>query len=469
VGAPTGTVTFLFTDIEGSTARWEADPEGMRAALAAHDNVLREAIEARGGLMFKHTGDGVCAAFASAQAAVDAAVAAQRLLELPVRMGVATGTAEPGEGDYFGPVVNRTARVMTAGHGGQILVAASTASLVDGVDLADLGLHQLRDLSEPLRLFQLRTGGLRTDFPPLRTVDVAPGNLRAQATSFVGREREMGEVTDVLRRHRLVTLTGAGGVGKTRLALQVAAGLTGAYPDGVWLCELAAAANAEEMAEVVARNLGVVQRPQMTLEESIVDFLRPQQLLVVLDNCEHLIDHAARLVDAVISGAPQVTVLATSQESLGVSAEREWRLRSLALEAGGADQVCSEAVALFVERATAANQAFVLDPATLPALSEICGRLDGIPLAIELAAARTKAMTPAEIAAHLDERFRLLVRGPRTSSSGTRRCSRRSVGPTPCCRTSRRWCSTGSVSSPRALTRPRQSACAAMMRLHVGM
>jgi predicted ATPase len=413
VGAPAGTVTFLFTDIEGSTARWEADPKGMRAALAAHDEVLREAIEASGGWMFKHTGDGVCAAFASAQAAVDAAVAAQRLLELPVRMGLATGAAEPGEGDYFGPVVNRTARVMAAGHGGQVLVAASTASLVDGVDLVDLGPHQLRDLSEPLRLFQVRAEGLPTDLPPLRTVDVAPGNLRAQATSFVGREREITEVSNVVRKHRLVTLTGAGGVGKTRLALQVAAGLTAEFMDGVWLCELVAAANAEEMAEVVARTLGVVQRPQMTVEESIVDFLRPQQLLVVLDNCEHLVDHAARLADAIISGAPQVTVLATSQESLGLSAEREWRLRSLALKAGGADLAFSEAVTLFVERAAAANQAFVLDSGTLPSVDEICGRLDGIPLAIELAAARTKVMTPAEIAAHLDERFRLLVRGPK--------------------------------------------------------
>ena len=216
--APSGVVTFLFTDVEGSTRRWEADADGMRAALAAHDEVLRSAIEAHGGFLFKHTGDGVCAAFASPRSAVDAAVAAQRALELPVRMGIATGEAELREGDYFGAVLNRAARVMAAGHGGQILLAESTAGLLSGVDLVDLGPRRLRDLPTPVGVFQVRAPGLRTEFPPLRALDASPGNLRPAITSFIGRESEVAEVQAALQAHRLVTLTGVGGVGKTRLA-----------------------------------------------------------------------------------------------------------------------------------------------------------------------------------------------------------------------------------------------------------
>jgi hypothetical protein len=215
-------VTFLFTDVEGSTRRWEADADGMQKALAAHDKVLLQAIEKYGGWLFKHTGDGVCAAFASPKSAVDAAMAAQLQLELPVRMGIATGEAELRDGDYFGAVLNRAARVMAAGHGGQILLADSTAVLLSGVDLADLGLRRLRDLPTPVGVFQVRAPGLRTDFPPLRALDVTPGNLRSAVTSFIGRESEVEEVKEALHEHRLVTLTGVGGVGKTRLALEVA-------------------------------------------------------------------------------------------------------------------------------------------------------------------------------------------------------------------------------------------------------
>src|SRR5271156_2501045 len=214
VAAPSGVVTFLFTDIEGSTRRWEKDADGMRGALAAHDEVLRLAIDAHGGFLFKHTGDGVCAAFSSPRSAVDAAVAGQRALELPVRMGIATGEAELRDGDYFGTVLNRAARVMAAGHGGQILLAESTAGLLSGVDLIDLGPRRLRDLPTPVGVFQVRAPGLRTDFPALRALDVSPGNLRAATTSLIGREAERVEVETALRGHRLVTLTGVGGVGK---------------------------------------------------------------------------------------------------------------------------------------------------------------------------------------------------------------------------------------------------------------
>src|SRR5246127_3682087 len=211
--APSGVVTFLFTDVEGSTRRWEADADEMRAALAAHDEVLRTAIEAHGGWLFKHTGDGVCAAFASPRSAVDAAVAAQRALELPVRMGLATGEAELRDGDYFGAVLNRAARVMAAGHGGQILLADSTAGLLSGVDLLNLGSHPLRDVPMPVGVFQVRAAGLRTEFPPLRALDTTPGNLPRAVISFIGRESEVTEVEAVLQTHRLVTLTGVGGVG----------------------------------------------------------------------------------------------------------------------------------------------------------------------------------------------------------------------------------------------------------------
>jgi class 3 adenylate cyclase len=211
-------VTFLFTDVEGSTRRWESDAQAMRAALVVHDKVLRTAIEAYDGFLFSHTGDGFVAAFASPMSAVNAAIDAQRQLQLPVRMGLATGEAELRDGDYFGTVLNRAARVMAAGHGGQILLAESTAGLVSGVDLLDLGPRRLRDLPTPVGVFQVRAAGLRTDFPPLRAVDAGPGNLRPALTSFIGRESELAEVKATLREHQLVTLTGVGGVGKTRLA-----------------------------------------------------------------------------------------------------------------------------------------------------------------------------------------------------------------------------------------------------------
>ena len=232
--APTGVVTFLFTDVEGSTRRWETDANAMRAALAAHDEVLRSAIGAQGGFLFKHTGDVVCAAFASPRSAVDAAVAAQHALELPVRMGLATGEAELRDGDYFGAVLNRAARVMAAGHGGQVFsLADSTAILLSGVDLVDLGPRRLRDVSAPVGLFQVRAPGLQTDFPALRALDTSPGNLRPGTASLIGREAEVAEVQAAVRIHRLVTLTGVGGVGKTRLVLEVAARLADEFPDGV--------------------------------------------------------------------------------------------------------------------------------------------------------------------------------------------------------------------------------------------
>ena len=222
-GRPTGTVTFLITDIEQSTRRWEQEPDAMRLALARHDVALREAIGGNGGWLFKHTGDGVVAAFATARSAIDAAIAAQRRLELPVRMGICTGETESRGDDYFGPALNRAARTMAAGHGGQVLVAASTAAIIENMHLVDLGEHRLRDLSKPQRLYQVVAEGLKQNFPPLQTLDHTPGNLPAQTTSFFGREKHLAEIAQLLTDARLVTLAGVGGVGKTRLAVQVAA------------------------------------------------------------------------------------------------------------------------------------------------------------------------------------------------------------------------------------------------------
>src|ERR1700733_2891949 len=312
---------FLFTDVEGSTRRWEADAEGMRAALAAHDQVLRKAIEAHGGWLFKHTGDGVCAAFASPRSAMDAAVAAQRVLELPVRMGLATGEAELREGDYFGAVLNRAARVMAAGHGGQILLAESTASLLSGVDLLDLGPRRLRDLPTPVGVFQVRAAVLRTEFPALRALDASPGNLRAATTSFIGRESEVAELQAAVKAHRLLTLTGVGGVGKTRLAREVAERLHDEFPDGVWFFDLAAVADPAAVPDAVAAVLGISQQPGKSMTESIAAALEGRIRLLVFDNCEHVVDSVADLVEAILAASATVTILATSREGLGVSDE----------------------------------------------------------------------------------------------------------------------------------------------------
>ena len=399
-------VTFLFTDVEGSTRRWEADAEGMRAALAAHDEVLRKAIEAHGGWLFKHTGDGVCAAFSSPRAAVDAAIAAQRKLELPVRMGLATGEAEVRGTDYFGTVLNRAARVMAAGHGDQILLAESTAVLLSGVDLVDLGPRRLRDVPMPIGVFQLRATGLRTEFPPLRALDTSPGNLRPAASSFIGRESELDEVQAAIKTHRLVTLTGVGGVGKTRLALEVASRLAGEFPDGVWVFELAAVTDPAAVPDAVAAVLGITQQPGKSVAESVAAALEGRVRLLVFDNCEHVRDAIADLVEAILAASATVRILATSREGLGVADEQLWLVPSLDVGAG----IDSAAVELFVERARSVASRFALSNAEDGAVVvEICRRLDGIPLAIELAASRMASMTASDVRDRLDHRFRLLV------------------------------------------------------------
>ena len=410
---PSGVVTFLFTDIEGSTRRWEADPEAMRAALVAHDEVLRSAIKAHGGVLFKHTGDGVCAVFTSPKAAVDAAVAAQRALELPVRMGISTGEAELRGSDYFGPVLNRAARLMAAGHGGQVLLTDSTAALLAGVDLIELGPRRLRDLSTPVRVFQVRAEGLRSEFPPLGALDTPLGNLRPAAGRLIGRDAELEDITAAMHQHRVLTLTGVGGVGKTRLALGVAARLADEFPDGVWVFELASVTDAAAVPDAVAAVLGITQQPGKTVAESVAAALEGRVRLLVFDNCEHVLDAVADLIEAILAQSAAVRVLATSREGLGVAQEQVWPVPSLDTRAG----IDSAAVRLFIERAHSVAPQFSLrNPDEVSAVLTICRRLDGLPLAIELAASRMTSMSAAEVRDRLDDRFRLLV-GSRRSLS----------------------------------------------------
>jgi class 3 adenylate cyclase len=423
---PSGTVTFLFTDLEGSTRLWQEQPEAMKAALARHDRLVRDAIESHGGYVVKTTGDGFHAAFGSARDALGAAVGAQLALAteswaligpLRVRMGVHTGEAEYREGDYYGTALNRAARIMSAGHGGQVLVSRATVELVgdavpEGTELIDVGEHRLRDLGRPEALFQVVHGDLPRRFPPLRSLDVCPGNLPLQFTSFVGREEEMARIAATLREARLVTLTGVGGVGKTRLALQVAAELVSEYRDGAWLCELASAAESDALVQVAAAALNVQPHPTLPLEERIGEAFQEREAMIVLDNCEHLLERASSFAGGLVRVCPGVRVIATSREPLDVDGERIVRVRSLPVPE---NNTRSDATVLFVERARGVDSDFAVDETSEPAIAEICRRLDGIPLAIELAAARVVAMTPEEIAQLLDERFRLLTGGRRTA------------------------------------------------------
>ncbi|MDQ1456595.1 MAG: hypothetical protein QOH28_2215 [Actinomycetota bacterium] len=394
----------------------------MRDALAGHDEILRRAIERHGGVVFATGGDGFAAAFGRAGDAVACAQIAQAELQatdLPrVRMGVHTGEAVERAGDYFGPTVNRAARLMAVGHGGQVLVSATARQLVTGFDFVDLGEHRLRDLSRPERVFQLAAEGLRSEFPALRSLDAFSGNLPLQLTSFVGRGDELEGVTTAVSEARLVTFIGVGGVGKTRLALHAGAELINEYRDGVWVCELATAKEDESVEHVVAGSLGVTPQPGVSLTQSTVDFLRRKEVLLLLDNCEHVLDAAGDLADAILRTCSTVRVLATSREPLAIDGERIFPLRSLGLGRTSDDPqslMASDAVRLFEDRARAARPGFEVDDANIDPVAETCRRLDGIPLAIELAAARVVAMSPRELAALLDERFRLLTGGRRGS------------------------------------------------------
>jgi predicted ATPase/class 3 adenylate cyclase len=416
----TVTVTFLFTDIEGSTRRWESDPAAMAAALSQHDRLLREAIAAHGGVVFKHTGDGMCATFSAAPPALAAALAAQQTLlsadwpvdgPLRARMAVHAGSAEHREGDFFGPTLNRTARLLSCGHGGQVLVSRAAAEMAlddlpTGVALRDLGEHRLADIIRAERIFQLTHHSLPEEFPALRTVGAQGHNLPLRLSSFVGRERELADICERLDASRLVTLTGVGGAGKTRLALEVAARRLPLHPDGVFVVELAPLRDTALVAETVVSALGLlVDGPGSPLDR-LCEYVANRRLLIVLDNCEHVIDAAADVAGVILERSEGPVLLATSREPLGIAGETVWRVPSLAMV---------DAVELLCERARSADPRFTPSAANTPALEEICRRLDGIPLALELAAARLHVLSPEEVAARLHDRFRVLTGGSRTA------------------------------------------------------
>jgi predicted ATPase/class 3 adenylate cyclase/tetratricopeptide (TPR) repeat protein len=442
-GLPTGTVTFLFTDVEGSTKLWEDFPSAASAALVRHDEIIESSVASAAGAVVRPRGEGdsrFCV-FHRPSDALSAALQIQRRLEaepwpvprpIKVRIGVHTGEADLRAGDYYGAAVNRCARIRGIANGGQTLVSRATEEVVDalprGVTLRDLGAHRLRDVAEPERIFQLCHPDLPDEFGPLHSLDERRNNLPGELSSFIGRESEVHDLKKLVADARLVTLHGAAGCGKTRLALEVADELIGAYADGVWFCDLAPVTDGALVADVVATALGISERSRIEdmegagaeLRERVLAHLEPRHALVLLDNCEHLVRAAAEFVEDILRACPNVHVLATSREALGVPSEIAWKVPSLSIpdpnnlpdlqELSG-----FEAFKLFVERARQRRADFAVTAEEAPAIAQICARLDGIPLAIELAAARVKLLSPAQIAARLDERFRLLVGGSRTA------------------------------------------------------
>jgi len=431
---PSGTVTFLYTDIEGSTKLAQEHSEKWETLRARQDAILREAIGSNNGYVFQVVGDSFCAAFHTPNDGLHAAIAAQRKLqtenwdEVPVkvRMGIHTGEAEAHHNEYLGYLtISLVQRLMSAGHGGQILLSHATENLLRGhlpkdISLLDLGEHKLKDIIQPVHVFQVIAPDLQKVFPALRALDVFPNNLPIQLTSFIGRERELDEVKQLLLNTHLLALTGPGGTGKTRLALQLATQILKEFPDGVWLVELAPLIDPTLVTQTVASTLGVREQPGRTILDALTDYVHAKNLLLILDNCEHLIEACAKLADSLLRAAQRLKILGTSREALGIAGERTYRVPSLPLpdpeQLHDLDALSqNDCVRLFVDRALAAYPSFRLKEKNARAIADICRRLDGIPLAIELASARTKVFPPEEIAARLDDRFRLLTGGSRTA------------------------------------------------------
>jgi predicted ATPase/class 3 adenylate cyclase/DNA-binding CsgD family transcriptional regulator len=415
---PTGTVTLLLADVESSTRLWETQPEEMAAAVARLDRLLPEAVAANDGVrpVEQGEGDSFVVAFGRASDAVACALALQRAPLAPIRLRIGVHTGEiqlRDEGNYIGPTINRTARLRDLAHGGQTVLSGATEPLVldrlpEGAWLTDMGSHPLRDLPRPERVVQLCHPDLVNEFPALRvSAAVVSQHLPVQLTSFVGRDAQLTQLRELLAQSRVVTLTGAGGAGKTRLAIQVAAQLAGEFGDGVWYVDLAPITDPELVAVTMARALGLPDQPGRSTMDSLLRFVRDRQMLVVVDNCEHLLDASAELVVALLSGAARLTLLATSREAIGVAGEVSWRVPSLSLD--------GEAIELFTDRARHARPDFALTDDDAAVVGEICARLDGLPLAIELAAARVRALSLAEILESLHDRFRLLTGGARTA------------------------------------------------------
>ena len=429
--APTGDVTFLFTDIEGSTALWDRHPDTMPRALAEHDVRIRGVVDAREGYVFTTAGDSFAVAFSSARSAVAAAFEIQRSmlepaegLDLRVRIGVHSGTATLRDGDYFGGAVNRAARVSGCAHGGQLVLSQPTVELLggelpDGAELLALGTHRLRGLVEPEHIHQFCHDDLPRDFPRLRTLEGPADSLPIQLTTFVGREREVADIVSLLAEHRIITLSGTGGAGKTRLAIRAAEELAPNFPDGLRFAELGALTDAEVLADEVAQLFAVSRVADVPIVRTITETIADQHILLVLDNCEQIVADVAALCRDLLVACPNLHVLATSRERLGVSGEVLYRVPSLELPEPGSgvdDSLKCDAVLLFVERAQLASPSFEVTADNVDDIASICRHLDGIPLALELAAARTRSMSPAQIVQRLGERFRLLTGSDRTAN-----------------------------------------------------
>jgi len=430
---PVGSPTFLFTDIEGSTQLLQELGDRYPGVLQTHHRLMRDAIIRAGGVEVGTEGDAFFVAFERASDALACALDAQVVLgshdwpderELRVRMGIHKGDALVVAGDYIGLAVHVAARIASAAHGGQVVLSqvacnAAVDGLPPGAALTALGPHRLKDLREPTELFQLSQVGLRDEFPALRTLSVLPNNLPTQLTSFVGREHELAQLVELVGTNRIVTLTGAGGVGKTRLALQAAAELVEGYPDGAWFVDLAPLRDPALVASTTAAAVGIGEVTGRAALDALGDHLRTRKSVIVLDNCEHVVGSAAQVVEDLAKACPELRLIATSREPLGIGGEAVWRVPSLSVPVDdGLDSAALndfESVRLFVERATLADARFALGPDDAGALAQICRRLDGIPLAIELAAARTGALTCRQIADRLDDRFRLLTGGSRTA------------------------------------------------------
>lgn len=426
-----GASAFLFSDIERSTRGWEQHGPAMDAALRHHDRLLRAAVEAHRGRWVKHTGDGMLSVFASPVDAVGAAAAAQRAVaradwgpvgELRVRMAIHVGEAWERDGDYFGPVVNRAARLLGEAHAGQVLLSRATADVLRDrphpeLSARSLGSHLLPDLSEPEECFQLIGPGLADGFPPLGTTMAPAHNLPAARTSFVGRTTDVAALGAALRDRRLVTLTGIGGAGKTRLAMEVARRHVETFTDGVRLAELASIADPALVAKQVSDAVGVDHsgavgiEPGGAVEEELIDELRDRRMLLVLDNAEHLLDTCADLVERILDRCPGVRLLVTSREAMAIEGEQVWPVGPLSVSARDGGE--SEAMRLLIDRTTELRPAFVVSEDDRTVLEDICRRLDGIPLALELAAARLAHLAPAEVAARLGDRLRSLTGGRR--------------------------------------------------------
>ena len=435
---PTGTVTFLFTDIEGSTKLWEKYPDGMKSALVRHDEILRAAIEAHGGYVFKTVGDAFCAAFGTAPDALEATLEAQRALSteewgetgpLKVRASLHTGAAEERDGDYYGPPVNRVARLLSAGHGGQVILSQPTYDLVrdelpEGVSLSDMGEHRLKDLARPEQVFQVVFPDLAADFAPLKTLDTRPNNLPVQPTPFIGREKELEAVSRLLAQEdvRLLTLIGPGGTGKTRLGLQIAADLIEDFEEGVFFVSLDSISDPDLVSSTIAHTLGLQEIGGQSIVESTKNYLRDKEILLLLDNFEQVVP-AAPFVSDLLAACSKLKVLVTSREVLHLSGEQSFPVPPLTLPEGkaqdssGEDFVATltqyEAVRLFIERARSVKPDFEVTSENAPAVAEICHRLDGLPLAIELAIARIRLLTPQKMLERLVNKLPLLTKGAR--------------------------------------------------------